>query len=515
MGVRQRHLVVHLPAFRLERCGFDADDVVALIAEERSAMRLQALTPAARALDLRQGMTASEARALVPDVQIIELDADAERQDWAALARAFGVLTDRVALLSADDLVLEISGTAHLWGGDRGAATHALELATELGHRVRVAVADDPLAARALAAWAADDGEAVVADASLAAELLAPLRLQALRPSRDLHDALRAVGVERIGQWARLDSSAVASRFGEEGVALHRVARGGVAGDSVDWAALDDDRPAVRASLGGATSTLQLHFVLPGLLSELAHKLGNRDLAVLRLRIVLRLEPLAGHSAVAAVGVRVGRPTRSPRILERLVRVRLEGLTIDSPVDELVLEAVEVVPDRGWQPGLTDRAEATEPLPDLMARLADHLGEDAAFAAQTVDAWRPEVSWAPEPYPPSIRPRSPPVDVQARSSDDPVAILEAFELGVCLPRPSLLLPEPARVEVGCQQGVPASVHLERGWVSVTRSAGPERLMGEWWAETSFARDYWVLEVDGRIGWWFHERNRWYLHGWFD
>ncbi len=52
-----RYLAVHLPAFRLERCGWEAADVAGLIAEVKNAMRLVALTPATgrRALGDPQG----------------------------------------------------------------------------------------------------------------------------------------------------------------------------------------------------------------------------------------------------------------------------------------------------------------------------------------------------------------------------------------------------------------------------------------------------------------------------
>jgi hypothetical protein len=85
------------------------------------------------------------------------------------------------------------------------------------------------------------------------------------------------------------------------------------------------------------------------------------------------------------------------------VRVPVSG-------DDLVLEIEESVFDRGWQPGLTDRAEATEPLPDLVARLADHLGDAALFRVVLADRLRPEAAWSPAPFPP-------PALVEAAPSD--------------------------------------------------------------------------------------------------
>jgi len=70
MSSERRYLVAHLPVFRLERCGWAPDQLVVLADEERSALRVQAASPAAGAAGIRHGMTVTEARAICPAVQI-------------------------------------------------------------------------------------------------------------------------------------------------------------------------------------------------------------------------------------------------------------------------------------------------------------------------------------------------------------------------------------------------------------------------------------------------------------
>ena len=502
-----------LPQFRLERCGYDLTDLAGLIAEEKSAMRLQALTRAAAEEGLRPFMTATEARALVPEIELIEVDAEGEARDRRALVRAFDPLSDRVRAPWPDALLLDVTATARHFGGEEGIVDAARSLAARLGHLARVTLADDPTAARALARCGIEG----VIPRGGAAEVLAELPVRVLEASQALLEGLRAVGVSTIGAFAALSRSAVATRFGEEGARLHTVAQGGVVPGLVDWAEPDSAERRVRVAMGGATSTLQLHFVLPGLLSQLSQRLGSRGEAVVRLRIAMHLEPTRGVPPVVAVTLRVGRPTRSPRILEPLVRVRLEGVRIEAPVEELVLEAVEVAPEQGWQPGLTDRTEATEPLPDLLARLDDHLGPDALCGVEPVDVWRPEAAWRPAPWPParlwSQR--------RALPDDDPVAIQCAHEQQGPLPRPSLLLPEPQPVEAQVDGGgLPTRLRLEHGWVWVRRAEGPERLRSDWWGDEHWARDYWVVEIDdgrgARLLWVFvTPEQRWSVHGFFD
>lgn len=531
-----RYLAVHLPAFRLERCGWEASELVGLIDEVKNAMRLVALTPAAHDAGLRRGMTASAARALVPEVQLEELDAEAEFEDRCALRKAFTELSDRVAFPWDDELVIEVSCVSGLFGGDAGIAQRAVALGESLGHQVQVAIADHPLAAAALARVG---GPTPTLLAPGDASLLQPLPLAVLRPSDELRVGLRAVGVERVGDFARLDAASIAGRFGTEGAQLHRVARGlAPPGTDLGWTDHLGERPTVGARLGGATSTLQIHFVLPGLLARLSDQLASQDQAAVRLQVVFRLEggwdgdldreganPRGEGRGRVLLPVRVGRPTRNATVLEQLVKQRIERVELAAPVDELLLEVTEVAFGSGWQPGLTDRTEAQEPLPDLLARLVDHLGEQACCGAELVDAWRPEQAWKPRVWPPR-RPSPglpgllPPGAVpDAVSADDPVEVQEAWERGLERPRPVQLLPQPIPIPVRTQRGRPAAVHLpERGWVRVDREDGPERLEGEWWApERAWERDYWVVEADGRTAWIYRDRtrdDRWALHGWF-
>lgn len=531
----ERFLLIHLPAFRLERCGHDADDRVGLVDEVKSATRLVALTPGARSAGLRLGMTAAEARALVPDVELHPLDAEGERIDRAALARAFEAISDRVAFPWDDALITEISRTAGVFGGEGEAVARARQLARALGHRCQLVVADDPLAALALAACSRDD---IVVLPGRTAEALAPLPLTALTAggalgaSMELVAGLRAVGIDRIGQLAKLDPASVSGRYGPVGVRAHQVARGLPASvPALDWSPLQGELPRASTPVAGATSTLQLHVALPGLLGSLSEQLAARDLAVVRLRVGLRLErgPQADTGAHPSLLVGLGRPTRSATTLARLIRKRLEGVRVDAPVDELVLEVVEAVPDQGWQPGLTDRTEATEPLPELLARLRDHLGDDGVFTAELVDAWRPEGTWRAAPVASSLprpAPDAPDRDLLGAPigawSDDPVEVQSAWEQALEVPRPTVLLPSPARIEVTVRDGRPVRVRLpDQAPAGVLRAEGPERLQGEWWSpSTRFDRSYWAVQLTlahgaGRDAWIFEEHGHWYLHGWFD
>ncbi len=537
-----RWLVVHLPVFRLERCGFGPDEPAGLVAEERNAWRVVAATPAARAEGIREGTTAAEARALLPEIELFPYDPEGEAADRQELLQQFGRLSDRIATLGPDDLLLEVSRTAHIFEGEPGIVAAAREVAERAGHRSHVAVAVDPVGAAAVARYhlgPAGLAAEIVARGGLR-ERLAPLPLAALGPSPELYAGLRAVGLRTIAELARLDAASVAGRWGEEAVRLHRIACGQAIG--VPGTPPGDDGPVVVAApLGGATTLAQLAFVLPGMLGELTRELGARDLAAVRLRIQLRLE----HAAPLGITLRVGRPSRDPELLRKLVLARLENVKLVGAVSELVLDVVESAPALGWQPGLVDRTEATEPLPDLLARLMDTLGDAAVFVPSLADRWRPEAAWAPVSVaqglpllnrPPERGAGALPLSARNRGAvalaADPVEAQEQHAPRLPLPRPLVLLARPARIDVHLRDGRPAIVRIPPGGTpadasrpgsgsaalksQVVRAVGPERLSGEWWRiDDPLERDYWAVDIGPGTAWIFQRGATWYLHGWFD
>ncbi|MCA9569819.1 MAG: hypothetical protein KC656_18370, partial [Myxococcales bacterium] len=337
-------------------------------------------------------------------------------------------------------------------------------------------------------------------------EALAMLPVHALDPPEGLLASLRALGIRTLGELAALDAASVAGRFGADGVRLHRLACGGrPPRDEAEVAWVEDELPGVSTPLAGATTTLQLHFVLPGLLQQLARALSDLGLAAVQLRCTLELD----DGTFAGFGVRVGRPTRDVATLEHLVRTRLATVKLEAPVEAWRIEVQEAVPSAGWQPGLTDRTEAREPLPDVLARLIDALGEEAVFSAEPVDAWCPERAWRPVPFalrPPLRRPPPAPDDVVDRQ--------ERWDHALTWARPASLLESPVLIEV--QGSPPARLRLPTGWLAVETATGPEVLSGSWWQpEAAWDREYWVVRLTGgRTAWIYAAEHHWWLHGWF-
>jgi protein ImuB len=497
-----RYLAVYFPAFRVERCGWQAEAMVAMVAEQRQATRLVAMTPAAYAQGLREGMTAVQARSLVSDVILEPLEEEEEAEDQRAMARAFEVLCDRLKLWDEDTLMMEISSTSALYGGEADMLKQVRSLATSLGHICRMGLSDHPRASSALVRWSDDD---VCVARGLNAVELAPLPLETLQPTVSLRHALHSLGLRTVGDLARLDLASVGGRFGPEGVALHRVATGGAA---LPWAAAPACAPLERVELLLDDEVIDVEGLVAWMrrgLEQLCHGLNARDEALSCLDV--RLEPSYGSSVL--LRLRVGRPTSDPDAIIRLLAPRCAAVELDGPVVRIALYGREVVPARGYQEELLERRESLEPLSELLARLEDVLGEAAVFCADLVEHWKPEESWRGRRVTADIPP------VLRVSKIDPVALQEASRWCEARPRPTLIRHPPRPIRVREEDERPVAILEGRGWWRLPRQAGPERLSGAWWRhDGGFDRSYWRVQLSDGVGWIFRERSQWFLQGWF-
>src|SRR5690606_29916089 len=116
---------------------------------------LAALDRRAEALKLTRGMAAADARATHPAVEIVAADPDADRRLLEALADWCDRYTPLVALDGTDGLFLDITGCAHLFGGEEAMLAGMIARFYEQGIRAQAGLAPTPGAAWAAARFSA------------------------------------------------------------------------------------------------------------------------------------------------------------------------------------------------------------------------------------------------------------------------------------------------------------------------------------------------------------------------
>lgn len=471
---------------------------------EGNAWRIAALDEQAEALGLRRGMGLADARAMHPQVEVVEADAPADRRLLEGLADWCDRYTPLVSLCGEDGLYLDITGCAHLFAGEEAMLRDVTERLFAQGFEARVALASTPGTA-----WAASRFiSAVVIPPGGEREALSPLPIAALRLETDVRERLEGVGLRDVGAVMAVPRAPLARRFGS-GLLLR-----------LDQALGHVEEP-VSPRLPLPLLAVERHLVEPAVLTSdierlvlllsqtLKEDLERRGEGARQLQLALfRVDGM-----VHRIDVGASRPLRDPQMICRLFREKLALADIDAGFGfELVrLSAVATATFDAEQ---TDLAAGSTGDPAGLAIFADRvsarLGGAALAIPQLVASHLPERAVALRPF----------EEMPARPME-PAAL-------VVPERPIRLFARPEPIEVAAAQvpeGPPQRFRWRRVLYRVVSAEGPERIAAEWWrdGEDAPTRDYFRVEdEDGRRYWLFRlglygeteAPPRWFMHGLF-
>ena len=121
-----------------------------LVDKDRGALRLTAANPAALSLGLSPGMTLADVQARVPGIEALPHDGEADDRLLRAVLEDFDRFTPMAALDAPHGLMLDVTGCAHLFGGEARMVGAVRARAARLGLQVRLALARTPQTARAI-----------------------------------------------------------------------------------------------------------------------------------------------------------------------------------------------------------------------------------------------------------------------------------------------------------------------------------------------------------------------------
>ena len=144
-----------LPVERLLRQRRDAlIQPFAVVGMRANAQLLISLTPEAEAVGLRQGQPLRDATAMCPGLLTAPENPVEDAAFLRALRRWAGKFSPWVAEEGADALVIDLTGCAHLFGGEEGLMAQVEEDCADLGLSLRACIADTRGASWALARYA-------------------------------------------------------------------------------------------------------------------------------------------------------------------------------------------------------------------------------------------------------------------------------------------------------------------------------------------------------------------------
>jgi protein ImuB len=436
------------------------------------------------------------------------LDRMADREALQALAVACERFSPTVGVEAAADpecLFFDISGVAHLFGGEAALTEQVVGDFTWQGLTVRVAVADTLGAAwavahhtTAVAIIRAGEGEAA----------LRPLPVAALRLADEALGLLRQLGIERIEQLLALPRCELTVRFGPQ--LLQRLDQ--ATGQLAEPVPERKPRPRFHAHWAFDPPTVRretVEQVLDRLLMQVTAMLACRGCGVLRLECWLNCPP----QKPLRVGFGLFEPTVAVKHLSELMRLQLERLRLVTPITAIDAEATVTAPlERRQQELFADDSPRSRPrqLAGLIDRLSTRLGREAVVRVRLKPDAQPELAWQCEPL----------VDQGARSRRRSPSAPAGWP-----PRPLQLLPHPLRLSAMSLSsdgvfpgGPPVQFSFHGCQHHVAHAWGPERIETGWWRGQTVGRDYFHVETSTGCRFWLFRRLRdgqWFLHGTFD
>ena len=458
--------VIYIPNFALQAVLRHEPELlsqpVALMDAEIAKAVIVQLNDAAKASDVVEGLTASQAMARCSRLTIKPRARAQEQATTDVLlqtAYAFSPNIESTALgvctLELKGLQLQTEETVQAWAGKITAAL------AQLGLEAKIGAAPTP----ALALIAAHSNS-IVREPT---EFVAALPVETLQPPAEILEILSRWGIRTVGAFIHLGKERAAERLGAAAL------------DLFDRVSIHSIRPlklvsppeefAEQMEFENEIETAEpLLFVLRRFVDQLAIRIGLQHRVIAELQLELNLSSGMKYKHV----FKVPSPTANVTTLFRMLHTHLETLRTDSPIISLRLSATACLPEK-HQFGLFE-ATLRDPnqFAETLARLTALCGSDRVGTPVLEATHRPD----------SFRLRVP--DFSASTSSAP----NHQRMGLQLRRfrPALA----ARIEFRGQQ--PSFIHAQAISGAVIDVRGPFHSSGNWWSDGSWAREEWDVQT---------------------
>ena len=491
-----------------------------------NALYVAALEARAQKLGLYKGQPLANARAMVPNLTIIPADEKQDRLLLEQIAEWCDRFSPFVAADPPDGLMLDITGAAHLFGGEAAMLTHVAEKIAAQGFAVQAAIAGTSSAARALSKFA----DRHIAAPGGEKEALARLPVAALGVEHKIIAALARAGLKSIGQVQGRQRDELAARFGKGFVAALEKLFGQQDQPLSPRRPLPDLMAEQRFAEPIVTQET-IAVCLLNLAQSLSGILEQRGLGLRQLEASF----FRADGKLRRIALRLGGASRDGERVLRLLQEKLD--TLHDPLDPgfgfdlirleaMLAERVEIAAT-----SFDSNENATREVQYLIDRLSVRHGQARVQRFVAQDTHIPEAQSAGVPAQDGDY-RDGPWPRRGGQDDPPLRPLRLFERPEEISVPFATAPD----------GPPSFFRWRRAEFAVAHAEGPERIALEWWrvsdgqekCEAVFrrprdqtkngpTRDYFRVETrEGQRFWLYRDglyeqagfQPRWYLHGLF-
>jgi len=468
---------------------------------------------AARA-GLRVGLSFADACAIYPTLDWVESAPQDDARVLAALADWCERYTPLVGLDAPDGLLFDITGVAHLFGGDAALARDVVRRLAGFGFHARIGIADTVGAAWAAARY----GKTAIILTGQMREALAPLPLGALRLAPETRDGLIQLGLKTVRDIMDRPRGPLTARFG---AGLMR---------RLDQALGREEEPISPRTPVAPLSAEQgfpeplmrdedLLAVLAPLIARLCEALEKRGEGARRMRAVFF--GVDGKSFRLEIGT--SRALRDAARLYRLFTDKFDLATWDNEFgfDRIRVCVLESESRAAAQTDLTAGEEGPE-CAHLIDRLSARLGESRVLRLMAQDTHVPEQASVPIPAASAKEFAPRPLRFASRTTSP---VNGGGNDSLASSRPVRLFERPEAIEAIAEipDGPPVKFRWRRVAHEVARVEGPERIAMPWWRDgknCALTRDYFRVETRIGVRLWLYRDGlysetgspRWFCHG---
>ncbi len=446
---------------------------------------------------IETGMVVADAKAILPALKVIDDDTSLPEKLLKSIARFCIRYTDAVSIDLPDGLILDVTGCAHLWGGEKNYIKEINARLSNRGYDVRATMADTIGAAWAIAHYG---GSSPIIESGKTMEALLQLPPAALRLEPEPTDRLYKLGLRKILQFIHMPRAALRRRFG-----IFTLLR-------IDQAIGNEEEtihPIIPIEpFRERLPCLEPIVTLTGITIALQRMLNAQRLTLNAKGMGIRKAVFSCYrvdNKVEQIEIGTNRATSNPKHLFKLFEEKIQTIEPALGIEIFMLEATKTEKIFNRQEQLWNTAGGIDDpaIAELMDRLTNRFGSEPIRRYQPLERHMPENSY---------------------KKAENLFFVDRVSFIVDRPRPLHLLPIPQPIEVTAPipDYPPMNFRYKNILHKIKKADGPERIEPEWWISEGRHRDYYAVEDEAggrywifRAGHYAQDRSpNWFMHGFF-
>jgi protein ImuB len=467
-----------------------------LAAPDHGRMIITDVSRLANAHQIVAGITVADARVTLPSLKVFNNKAGLAAKLLDGLAEWCIRYTPAVAIDGNEGLILNVSGCAHLWGGEEKYITDIHTRLNKSGYETRIGMADTIGAAWAISRF----GETPIAAPGTQSTALLAMPSECLRIETEITECLEKLGLKKVRDFINMPRAVLRRRFGNK--LIERLDQAlGHEEETIKHVQPVEPYQERLPCLEPIVTATGIEIAVQRLLEALCLRLKQEQKGLRK--ALLTCYRVDGKIEKVEIGT--NRASHRSNHLFKLFEIKLPGIEPAMGIELFVLEAQKVEDVAPMQEKLWETSCGLNNihLAELLDRVAGRIGTENIHRYVPAEHFWPE--WSMK---------------KASSLEEKLTTTWSTDR----PRPLQVLaePEPVLVTAPVPDYPPMSFRYKGKLHKIIKADGPERIEQEWWLQQGRHRDYYYVEDEEGCRYWLFrsghysaEKNyQWFIHGFF-